>query len=260
MSLVGHLVFLRGPAWSPPDFSDFIISVKDARLTSASGLVKADSTQLPLLSLGGSSSEQASTSKQQLALDQASYGASASRESVFSLAGPGFLTARQSCGARALGCVSAQGFLRLFLPLVPHARPPPVTGRPCWTVNPITPETPTSPCWKQPLCRHKSLKVSFARLPPELSLRVMKPELIHRAVPSDPAPSVLVAATSSESDTDDEALHSSNSRYDNQTPPCTGRSPHTHLTLPFVSRSEKRLFLFFLADFGRRVFRPMMEM
>ncbi|MEQ2257245.1 hypothetical protein ILYODFUR_032781, partial [Ilyodon furcidens] len=34
--------------------------------------------------------------------------------------------------------------------------------------------------------------------------------------------SVLVAATSSDSDTEDEALQSSNSRYDNHTPPCTG--------------------------------------
>ncbi|XP_077403086.1 E3 ubiquitin-protein ligase TRIM37 isoform X2 [Vanacampus margaritifer] len=43
---------------------------------------------------------------------------------------------------------------------------------------------------------------------------------------SDPAPSVIAAAaTSSESDTEDEdALHSANSRYDNQTPPCTGES------------------------------------
>ncbi|XP_029029822.1 E3 ubiquitin-protein ligase TRIM37 isoform X2 [Betta splendens] len=38
----------------------------------------------------------------------------------------------------------------------------------------------------------------------------------------DPPSSVLVAATSSDSDTEDEALQSNNSRYDNQTPPCTG--------------------------------------
>lgn len=38
----------------------------------------------------------------------------------------------------------------------------------------------------------------------------------------DQSPSVLVAATSSDSDTEDEALQSNNSRYDNQTPPCTG--------------------------------------
>ncbi|CAG5870748.1 unnamed protein product [Menidia menidia] len=36
------------------------------------------------------------------------------------------------------------------------------------------------------------------------------------------SPSVLVAATSSDSDTDDEAQQSSNSRYDNHTPPCPG--------------------------------------
>ncbi|XP_037323956.2 E3 ubiquitin-protein ligase TRIM37 isoform X1 [Pungitius pungitius] len=36
------------------------------------------------------------------------------------------------------------------------------------------------------------------------------------------SPSVLVAATSSDSDTEDEALQSNDSRYDNQTPPCSG--------------------------------------
>lgn len=55
-------------------------------------------------------------------------------------------------------------------------------------------------------------------------------ELMRHWLPADPSPSpspsVLVAATSSDSDSDDdddEALHSSNSRYDNHTPPCTGR-------------------------------------
>ncbi|XP_023198070.1 E3 ubiquitin-protein ligase TRIM37 [Xiphophorus maculatus] len=38
----------------------------------------------------------------------------------------------------------------------------------------------------------------------------------------DQSSSVLMAATSSDSDTEDEALQSSNSRYDNHTPPCTG--------------------------------------
>lgn len=50
--------------------------------------------------------------------------------------------------------------------------------------------------------------------------------MMHHWVPAAPSPSqsVLVAATSSDSDSDDEeALHSSNSRYDNHTPPCTGR-------------------------------------
>lgn len=70
--------------------------------------------------------------------------------------------------------------------------------------------------------------MSLALLPLELSLRVINDELIHHLVPLDTSPSVLVAATSSESDTDDEALHSNNSRYDNQTPPCTGRTLHTH--------------------------------
>ncbi|XP_061557647.1 E3 ubiquitin-protein ligase TRIM37 isoform X2 [Phycodurus eques] len=50
---------------------------------------------------------------------------------------------------------------------------------------------------------------------------------------SDPAPSILAAAaaTSSESDTEDEdALHGTNSRYDNQTPPCTGESLSEDMT------------------------------
>ncbi|XP_077361311.1 E3 ubiquitin-protein ligase TRIM37 isoform X2 [Festucalex cinctus] len=55
-----------------------------------------------------------------------------------------------------------------------------------------------------------------------------KPQSSEGQFASDPASSVLVAAaagTSSESDTEDEdALHSANSRYDNQTPPCTGES------------------------------------
>ncbi|KAF0038405.1 hypothetical protein F2P81_008889 [Scophthalmus maximus] len=38
----------------------------------------------------------------------------------------------------------------------------------------------------------------------------------------DQSPSVLVAATSSDSDTEDENLQSNNSRNDNNTPPCTG--------------------------------------
>lgn len=82
--------------------------MKDACLTSALGLLKADSTQLQLLSLGSSSSDQASTSKQQFPMDQPSYGASGSRESIFSLAGPGYMAARQSCSSRALGCVSVE--------------------------------------------------------------------------------------------------------------------------------------------------------
>lgn len=142
----------------PPIFSvsNFIISVKDACLTSASGLLKADSSQLQLLCLGSSSSEQASTSKQQFPVDQPSYGASGSRESIFSLAGPGYMTARLSCSGLALGCVSDEDVIRFFgLSCWTYMRSPPVTGRPWWTVNLRTQETATSPCWKQLLCRHK---------------------------------------------------------------------------------------------------------
>lgn len=49
-----------------------------------------------------------------------------------------------------------------------------------------------------------------------------------------PSQSILVAATSSDSDTEDEALQSSNSHYDNQTPPCTGSTPAC-LTMFLVS-------------------------
>ncbi|TNN43831.1 hypothetical protein EYF80_045997 [Liparis tanakae] len=40
--------------------------------------------------------------------------------------------------------------------------------------------------------------------------------------PRDPSPSVLATPTSSDSDSEDEALRSNDSRYDNQTPPCSG--------------------------------------
>ena len=47
---------------------------------------------------------------------------------------------------------------------------------------------------------------------------------------ADQSPSVLVAATSSDSDSEDDALQSNNSSYDNQTPPCSGdtRTPTAH--------------------------------
>lgn len=109
----------QGASLEPPIFSvsNFIVSVKDTCLTSASGLLKADSAQLQLLSLGSSSSEQASTSKQQFPVDQLSYGASGSRESIFSLAGPGYMTARQNCSGRALGCVSDLDYISFFASL-----------------------------------------------------------------------------------------------------------------------------------------------
>lgn len=202
--------------------SNFIISVTDARLTSASGLLKADSTQLQLLSLGSSSSEQASTSKQQFPVEQPSYGASGSRESIFSLAGPGYMTARQSCSARALGCVLDQDliyFLLLFLDLHKASSRHRSAMLDC--------EADNSGNSQQSLLEAASVQAQI--IEGELSTFVVtegkkNDELMHHWVPADPSPSVLVAATSSDSDSDDEALHSSNSRYDNHTPPCTGRT------------------------------------
>lgn len=71
-----------------------------------SGVLKTDGTQGPLVSLSGSSSEQASTSKQQYSMEQQLYGASGSRDDIFSLGGPSYLTASKNCGSRTLGCVS----------------------------------------------------------------------------------------------------------------------------------------------------------
>uniref|UniRef100_A0A3Q1GKZ8 Tripartite motif containing 37 n=2 Tax=Acanthochromis polyacanthus TaxID=80966 RepID=A0A3Q1GKZ8_9TELE len=68
----------------------------------AEGVLKADCIQGPLVSLG-SSSEQASTSKQQYSVEQQLYGASGSRDDIFSLGGPSYVTASKSCGSRALG-------------------------------------------------------------------------------------------------------------------------------------------------------------
>lgn len=68
-------------------------------------------------------------------------------------------------------------------------------------------------------------------------MRGINAELIH-LLTLDPSPSVLVAATSSDSDTDDEALHSSNSCYDNQLPPCTGKNPPTHLKVKCLNQGR----------------------
>lgn len=65
------------------------------------GLPKSEgSLQTPLLTLGGSSSVEASTSKQPL------YGASGSRDDIFSLGGLSYVMSSKSCGSRSLGCVS----------------------------------------------------------------------------------------------------------------------------------------------------------
>lgn len=121
--------------------------------------------QAPLLTLGGSSSEQASTSKQPL------YGASGSRDDIFSLGGLSYLTSSKSCGTRSLGAAMLDS------------------------------EMESSGTSHQTLLEGPSVQPQSTE---------------------GPSPSLLAAATSSDSDTEDEALQSSNSHYDNQTPPCTG--------------------------------------
>ncbi|KAF7644280.1 hypothetical protein LDENG_00224740 [Lucifuga dentata] len=56
-----------------------------------------------------------------------------------------------------------------------------------------------------------------------MSLSVLSSHVYFCHVSSlDQQPSVLLAASSSDSDTEDEALQDRNSRYDNQTPSCPG--------------------------------------
>ncbi|KAK2828687.1 hypothetical protein Q5P01_019721 [Channa striata] len=131
------------------------------RLGGAEGVLKADGTQGSPVSLGSMSSEQASTSKH--------YGASGSREDIFSLGEPSYITSIKNCSSRTLGAAMLD----------------------C--------ESESSGNSHQSLLEGPSAQSN-----------------------EDPSPSVLVAATSSDSDTEDEALQSNNSRYDNQTPPCTG--------------------------------------
>ncbi|XP_041657204.1 E3 ubiquitin-protein ligase TRIM37 isoform X2 [Cheilinus undulatus] len=135
----------------------------------AEGAVKADGTQSSLVSLSSLSSEQASTSKQQYSVEL--YGASGSRDDIFSLGGPSYMSASKNCGSRTLGVAMLD----------------------------CDSESSGNP--------HQSLLEGLSAQPQSNE---------------DPSPSVLVAATSSDSDTEDEALQSNNSRYDNQTPPCTG--------------------------------------
>ncbi|CAN9501172.1 unnamed protein product [Ophioblennius macclurei] len=131
-------------------------------LGAAEGALKADCLQGPLLSLGVPSSELPSTSK---------YGASGSRDDIFSLATPSYMSAGKACVGRTLGAAMLD----------------------C--------ESESSGN------SHQSLLEGTSALPQSNG---------------DPPPSILVAATSSDSDTEDEALQSSTSRYDNHTPPCSG--------------------------------------
>lgn len=80
----------------------------------------ADGAQSPLLSLRSSSPDQASTSKQQFSLEQPLYGASGSRDDIFSLGGTSYITSAKNSGSRALGCVSEMTTENFsFLPVCP---------------------------------------------------------------------------------------------------------------------------------------------
>ncbi|XP_078121972.1 E3 ubiquitin-protein ligase TRIM37 isoform X1 [Sander vitreus] len=150
--------------------TELSLHLKDG-LGGADGGLKADTAQGPLVSLSSSSSEQqASTSKQQYSVEQQLYGASGSRDDIFSLGGPSYMTASKNCGSRTLGAAMLQ-------------------------------------------CEPESSGNSHHSLLEGPSAQPQSNE--------DQSPSVLVAATSSDSDSEDEALQSNNSRYDNQTPPCT---------------------------------------
>lgn len=133
-------------------------------------VLKADGIQGPLVSLGSSSSEQPSTSKQQYSVEQQLYGASGSREDIFTLGGPSYMTSSKSCSSRSLGygqrllehrknrcaggsrVVAHQGPLRLSSL--------PAAGRLHWTVNRKAQETPISPCQRRRL--HSQSKVGSA--------------------------------------------------------------------------------------------------
>ncbi|XP_021163711.2 E3 ubiquitin-protein ligase TRIM37 isoform X1 [Fundulus heteroclitus] len=138
----------------------------------AEGVLKSEAVTGTLVSLGCSSSDQASTSsKQQYSVEQQLYGASGSRDEIFSLGGPSYMTASKACSSRTLGAA----------------------GLEC--------ESESSGNSRQSLLEGISA-------PPQSN--------------DDQSSSMLEAAASSDSDSEDEALQSSNSRYDNHTPPCTG--------------------------------------
>lgn len=85
--------------------SDFVFQTRVCHVAPASlpGVLKADVIQGPLLSLCSSSSEQASTSKQQYSVEQQLYGVSGIRDDIFSLVGSSYITGGKNCGSRTLG-------------------------------------------------------------------------------------------------------------------------------------------------------------
>ncbi|XP_068187412.1 E3 ubiquitin-protein ligase TRIM37 isoform X3 [Antennarius striatus] len=133
-------------------------------LGGAEGL-KSEGTQSTLVSLSSSSSEQVSTSKQQLS------GASGCKDDIFTFGGPNYINASKKCGSRTVSVTMLE-------------------------------------------CQSEASGNSHQPFQEGFSAQLQSNEA--------QSPSVLVAAASSDSDTEDEALQSSNSRYDNQTPPCAG--------------------------------------
>uniref|UniRef100_A0A096MD61 Tripartite motif containing 37 n=1 Tax=Poecilia formosa TaxID=48698 RepID=A0A096MD61_POEFO len=136
------------------------------------GELQSEATSGSLVSLSSSLSDHASTStKQKCSAEKQLYGASGSRDEIFSVGGPSYITASKACSGRTLGATMLE-------------------------------------------CEPESSRNSHQSLLEGISAPAQTSE--------DQSSSVLVAATSSDSDTEDEALQSSKSRYDNHTSPCTG--------------------------------------
>ncbi|XP_075957966.1 E3 ubiquitin-protein ligase TRIM37 isoform X2 [Anarhichas minor] len=169
-----------------PDVStELSLHLKDG-LGAAEGALKADGPQGPPVSHGGSSSEQqASTSKQQqqqYSVEQQLFGASGPRDDIFSLEGSSYMTGGKS---RTLGAAMLE----------------------CDSESSVNSHHPLLEGPSAPSQSKEGLLCVLITTPTKRF---------------NQSSSVLVAATSSDSDTEDEALQSSNSRYDNQTPPCSG--------------------------------------
>ncbi|XP_008330858.1 E3 ubiquitin-protein ligase TRIM37 isoform X1 [Cynoglossus semilaevis] len=149
----------------------------------AEGLLKANSAQSSHVSHSSSSSDQASTSKQQYSLEQQQlFAASGPKDGgIFSLRAPSYLIVSKNGSSRTLGATM---------------------------LNCDSEGSANS---------HQSLLETNSTQP---------------HAKEDQPSSGLVAATSSDSDTEDEVLQSNNSSYDNQAAPCTGDHLSDDITLP----------------------------
>ncbi|MEQ2184907.1 hypothetical protein GOODEAATRI_012741, partial [Goodea atripinnis] len=102
-------------------------------------VLKPEVVTCPLVSLGSSSSDQASTStKPQYSVEQQLYGASGSRDEIFSLGGPSYMTASKACSGRTLGCDSDTSHAAVNI-ASPHHHVIqsflPAAGRRCWSAS-----------------------------------------------------------------------------------------------------------------------------